>query len=308
MKKNKEILFELQRKIRNNDPDVLALILNYKDVQFSEDEIITFLEKMSSKKKYNEYYTISGSGGSRIIKPNITSIAFLYIASLGIPIVKTGSEAVTGIFGSTDFFRSMDLCNVEINNEKYHFAYYDGYSVSQWKKHKNLLSVNKAFKDYFQLNYFNDFKVKSKMSIQLDKQSAQDYLKKKIQRKSGKLFVVCNDNKDLIIDEVIGGKTIINDKIEYEFKNTGKYKRILNVSDVEKINNDLVFGNKSVDLFWYNTLKFEVSLFLYINRLVPSIFKGQEVFENAFKDKKVKLMLEECTNVLGTGGDINEVE
>ncbi len=305
-KLNKEkILSKLNDMIINEDNKLLEYILENENVIFSDKEITKFLEKLSSNKDYQQYYTIAGSGGSKIIKPNITSIAFLYIASLGIPIIKTGSKAITGINGSTDLFKKLNLLNVDIKNEKYSFAYYEGYDVSLWKKYKNLLSINNSFKEYFNNNIFHDFELKSKITFQLNERNSLIYSKKKMLRAPKELFVIYNYNEELEIDEIIGGDIIVNKDKKIYIKNNQEIEKITTKEEVEKINSDLIFGNTKVNSFWFNTLKNEVSLFLYLNKFVSNIFEGENIFQDAYKERTVKKMLDYCTR---KGGDFNEMD
>lgn len=291
--KNCEVLDNLKKMIVGNDKSVLSFMFDIKDCELSIDEISFFLESLSSKLDYSDYYTISGSGGSRMYKPNITSIAFLYIASMGIKIVKTGSKSVTGYSGSTDLFDKINLLNIDINNDKYHFAYYDGYCVSLWKKYKNLLSINKSFKDFFDLYVFHDFKWKSKFSIQLNKTSANNYLNKFSYRRPDDLYVVYSTNNFPNIDEIICGDVYVNDFKVYSAGEIINDCVLNNVDDINRLNIDLIRGINSSN-YWYNSLMLEVAVFLFVNKLVCSIEEGKRKFEELFNDKSVVRMFSYC--------------
>lgn len=294
-----KILEELKKKIDGNSDDILEYIINNSSEKFTEAEIEEFLDSVSDEEKFTSYYTISGAGGSGIIKPNITSIAFLYLASMNIPMIKIGSRKRKSLNGSTDFFSKLGLLNFNINDKKYRFCCLDGYSVSRWKKYKELLSINESFNHYFMNNEYQDYTLKSKISIQLNKKTSEIYLSKKIGRKPEKLYVIYNES-NIIIDEIIGGKIYVNGSVYINKEQNENYFELHKIEDINKINNSLLLGKEDTNSFWYNVLKNEVAIFLYLNKFYDSYQRCESIFDKIYSEKYVEKMLKYCNRDLGS--------
>lgn len=275
----------------NNINKIQEIVENNINTFISNKEITTFLENSRNvpSNKYSQYYCITGSGGSKLKKPNITSIAFLYIASMGIPIVKTGSRAMTGTYGSTDLFEELNLCNREIDNKKYKFAYFDVFDTIRWLKYKKELSKNECFNKYFCNTEIHEFKVKSKMTIQIDERKYEDFLNLKNINKPNELFVIYSSYKNKVIDEIMPGKITINNDVFFSFEENYEFYEVENI---KKIDYDLIKGKKVND-FWYETLKLTIAIFLLVNNFTTSIKDGCKLFEEKYKNKSVIKMLKD---------------
>lgn len=273
----------------DNINKIQELIGNNSNTFISNKEITTFLEncRKVSSNRYSQYYCITGSGGSKVKKPNITSIAFLYIASMGIPIIKTGSRAMTGTYGSSDLFEELNLCNREISSKKYKLAYFDVFDTIKWLNYKKELSKNEYFNKYFCNTEIHEFKVKSKMTMQIDEGKYEDFLNLRNINKPDKLFVVYSSYKNKILDEVMPGKIKINNDLFFSFEENLEFYEIENI---RKIDYDFIEGKKVSD-FWYETLKLTIAIFLLVNNFTTSINEGCSLFEEKFKNKSVIKML-----------------
>jgi|GEM_PF-5303108 len=269
--------------LNNSSKEVINEIVKIKDVFLHNDEITNFFEELAPKDiDYSNYYTLTGSGGSNIIKPNITSITALYLSVLDIPILKIGSRKRTGCFGSTDFFNLLDCSKLN------KFSYIDSDLMLPQLFYRNILSLNNSFKNYYEKNVDHIVSTKGKMVGISNQNRSNLYLNKNHIHKPRKLIVFYSKNKDITIDEIIPGSVYIND-IKYAdipFENLSSISK----NDINLLNYQLLCGTCK-NTFWLNSLRYSFAIFLYEFNFETSLDSSINTFNKIYYSKKIKSIL-----------------
>lgn len=273
----------------SSDSDLFDLLVNNAELPLSIFEITSFLSSFHNAFAYPAY-TICGSGGSRLSKPNISSVAALYLSILGLPIIKVGSVAKTGMLGSSDFFKSINLLNKTIVTDKCRFSYYDVATVARWKEKISILSINKSFSSFFKQYNYNEFKCFGKMVGCLGKDKSVAYLLKKPINVIGPIFSYYSYINQCPIDECVGSEVYINSN-HLKLISYGEYIEYT-AESISTINKDLLSG-RSTDPFWFYSLRNTVALSLYSFKQAHSMSEAYEIFDNSYKRKAVFHMLKE---------------
>ena len=101
----------------DNTQYLIDILSEYSDLKIELSECINFLNRFNKAKikSDNMVIGITGSGGSGIKKPNIGTIAALYLSCIpNIKVIKTGSSKKTGIIGSTDLLNYIGYTKIKI--------------------------------------------------------------------------------------------------------------------------------------------------------------------------------------------------
>lgn len=276
----KKLITSILKKDINTIIDIINDLMKYK---LTNTEIIYILEKTTIKVKSDYYYTLSGSGGSGISKPNITSIASLYLSAMGIPIIKIGSHKKTSLNGSTDFFKyyKLDKCRTKF------FNYYDVDEIFPWMGLSNLLSIHQDFYNFFCNNVYHGFKAKNKITLVSDPLKYDSYIKKNHYLKSDNHYICYSKvNKYFSIDEFTSGRIYVNGQI---FLKTSTIKKIPEISfnNLVNINKDLLEGNLNHG-FWYESLKYTIGCSLYLFKFKNTLNEAYETFEKYYRQGLMK--------------------
>ena len=265
--------------------------------EVTKQQLLTFsrLSNYKVKTKLRGAININGSGGTKFAKPNLSSLTALYLGlSTNKTIIKTGSRAVTGLCGSTDFFYETGLMN-EQNREyifdKYGFAYYDYLEVSPWKRYKELLRNNSFLKELFQQIVFFDYTT-SVYFLGIGDPRFHDSLKKLcLENKPEKgLVTFYSVIKQKYIDELLPGKIYINNKLYMDIKEE-KCSCKMNRQQVLKINRNLLYGNE--EGYWKLCLKLSYCIIAIQIGITDELGEAEEMFEKAYQNKIVAKILKE---------------
>mgnify|MGYP004595523815 FL=1 len=236
------------------------VIRNSSAIGIEDDVIVVFLKKFGNDNKLlaEGAININGSGGSGYYKPNISSIAGMYISQLtDVPVVKTGSVAYSGIYGSSNFFRDIGLLNPQKRRqmfEKYGFAYYDYLEMSPWKKYKKILFEHPDFKRVFDKTVFFDYKASTYFLGITNRRyhwGLNDYLD--VDNKPDDLVTYCTETERGIIDEAFPkGIIYLNDK-QFQVCKTDYIMPLLkDVQSIKRVNEALLCGEEGG--FWKEAL------------------------------------------------------
>lgn len=195
--------------------ELSQLVEENMSLQFDENDFEKFISLFSSaRKELSGCVNINGSGGSRIPKLNISSIASIYVAAItGIKVVKTGSVSRTSLAGSTELFDRLGLLHSNMKNkglELYNFAYYDFLQISSWKRYREILMLNQSLKDFINNGVFFDYPASTYcMGIAIDHyydimQACKSY------SPPSKLITFYTNTKYGVVDEIIQGDVYVN--------------------------------------------------------------------------------------------------
>ena len=171
-----QLLSEAHSLILMNEKErLLQLLKSNSSLQIDECEFERFIHSfLDSYKGIDNCININGSGGSKIPKLNLSSIACIYTAAItNMKVVKTGSIANTSLVGSSDLFDKLGLLHAH-NKLKgldmFNFAYYDFLQITAWKRYRDILTLNDSLKHYINNGVFFDYsaRITSSDSIRRD--------------------------------------------------------------------------------------------------------------------------------------------
>lgn len=231
----------------NNYDKALDLIMeNY--------NLITTTDLADYFSKFDNIYLLSGSGGSGICKPNLTTILAIHVNNIAkanfsthpINIVKTGSRKVTSLSGSTDFISKLNSVP---------FNYID---ETNFNKAMNILKIIPCVRYYCENNLISSVLYRKRIIFSC---KANDNIKNTISNsitKNKDIVVITSELNQLAFDEVNPEKyTVIsaNSTTQKTFKSNYEFICI-NKSNIDYYNEMLLFGN--FNNFWGNCLKYEL--------------------------------------------------
>lgn len=275
-----DMLDSIKEFIQQNKPsELFDAVLSLKNIQLTCSEITKLLKELSPNIPAYKYYLLSGSGGSGIYKPNITSIASIYLSVMGIPIIKVGSKKMSGLWGSSDFFKDFSFDDVNQN-----LIVFDVNDFSPWVKFTNILNIHPDFKNYFEAYYYNVFCAKGKLVGISDVARSNIYLKKQQINQPKQLFVCYTETSQGTLDELAPGKIFINNNLFIETE-TVMFEHI-NLNQLKLLNFKLLSATCEKN-FWYFCLEYTVSVFLFKFGFVSSFSEGKLIFQEAYKNKIV---------------------
>lgn len=110
-----EYLEKVREAILKKDKSLVErLTAQYADAEVTPQEIVEFSRSFGTRLKaeLRGSININGAGGSHIPKPNITSIAAMYLAAItGLRVVKTGSGVYSGLWEVQTFSENWE-CSI----------------------------------------------------------------------------------------------------------------------------------------------------------------------------------------------------
>lgn len=284
--------------LRNETGRLVELIGRTPMLGIDEKEIVDFLRTFGEHNKKNAEgaININGSGGTGFYKPNISSIAAMYISQgVSTPVIKTGSGAYSGIYGSSDFFRDLGLLDDSKRSQMlnhYGFAYYDYLEMSPWKRYKKILFEQKDFKNVFEKTVFFDYKASTYfLGISNARYHWSLNNNVNLDNEPDELFTYYSKVENSVIDEVYPGGTLYVNGEDFQVDNYGfgKVPIIKSIQDITKINTLLLMGEEIG--FWKESLANTCALAFFSLKIVNSFEEGKELFEQLYKDCVVKKML-----------------
>lgn len=296
-----EFFKKLRYFVLNNKADSLEkLMKKNRYTQISQKDFFDFIFSFNKKlqKRLVRCININGSGGSGIVKLNLTSLASIYVAAISrLDVVKTGSRANTGLCGSTDFFEAIGLLNVKkklkaIN--RYHFAYFDYLELSPWKKYKDLLKINKTIELFLDNIVFFEYQA-ALHGLGL---SNPEYLQKmcRIQtlRFPQNIFTFYTKLQgDKYIDEVCAGEVFLNDKFVTAIMSENYFP----TTKSEILQEDIKLLNGcTTNTEAYTSLKYSVAIYLLGMKFVDKIESSIHLFEEAYSNKLAYHLVENIKN------------
>ena len=285
----------------DNTQYLIDILSEYSDLKIELSECINFLNRFNKAKikSDNMVIGITGSGGSGIKKPNIGTIAALYLSCIpNIKVIKTGSSKKTGIIGSTDLLNYIGYTKIkkkDVFYDRYGFCYYDVNDISKWKKYENILKINVSLCKILNIIAYNEFQYDIKFTGTVYRKYAEQFMGKYMVNEPKLWYIYGGFINDYIIDEFIPGHNfIISKNIHRSFfiKESQKSKNDGNISE---LNNSLIMSQCD-DCFWYESLKYTVAIYTYLCGISQNLNEGIEIFEKIYKTKMVKILLEEMKN------------
>lgn len=286
-------LFELIE--TGEDNRILQLIEENKKTSISIDDIIAFSRESGCliKEQLHGSVNINGSGGSGIIKPNLSSVTAMYVACVSdVRVVKTGSCAYTGKWGSTDFFRELGLLNSENRKrvlEKYGFAYYDYLEVSPWKRYKKAMYSNTDLNALFWKVVFFDYPASTYfLGISVPRYHAS-LNQLWLENRPENLITFYTATTDRVIDEITPGKVFL--QTEKFIDIPGNIPVLSNSNELRSINYKLINGEE--EGVWKDCVSECCSIVLLKLHVTSSLEEGKELFDKAWKDRMLLKMLKE---------------
>ena len=133
----------------------MDLALEEKNTNFEQEELKIFFSNLNIESY--PVYSVSGSGGSKIKKPNLTSILAFHLSEYykykkrKVLIYKTGSRKITSLQGSTDFIEKFHISNFIYNDD------------TVFNKTVQCLRFNNVINDFFEEYYVCSKKINKKI-------------------------------------------------------------------------------------------------------------------------------------------------
>lgn len=257
------------------------------------EDFVEFTRLFSSKKKANisGCININGTGASGMKKPNLSSIAALYLSQLSeIPVVKTGSVYNTGISGSSDFFADIGYFlsnNRERIFRKYGFMYYDFLELSPWKRYHHIFIKNKAISEIYSKVVFFDYNA----GLFLLGVSNPSYYSSLLQNyflenRPQHLVTFYTIVQGGIVDEIMPGDVYVDNRLFCKKIQSLNYQQINSREDARQINSKLLTGEETG--YWKTALSMTCAYSLIEIGKACSMEEGEQMFEKAYKDRAIK--------------------
>ena len=289
-----QLLSEAHSLILMNEKErLLQLLKSNSSLQIDECEFERFIHSfLDSYKGIDNCININGSGGSKIPKLNLSSIACIYTAAItNMKVVKTGSIANTSLVGSSDLFDKLGLLHAH-NKLKgldmFNFAYYDFLQITAWKRYRDILTLNDSLKHYINNGVFFDYSASTYiMGVALS--HYYDVLSKNKQYNPPRKLVTYYTKTELgIIDEITQGDVFLDG--DYIFTIDGEL--YMPRDKKEAIDEDvrLIYGlsnNKSS----IDSTRFTTALILHV-LCNCSLDEGVKLFNNAYKKRVAGLLVD----------------
>lgn len=234
---------------KGNYNDALDLCLNRINDSFDIDEINNFFKNYKKEKEY-KVYSVSGSGGSKIGKPNITTILAYHLHNYynngeKIIIYKTGSRKNSSLQGSTDFINSN---NVDV------FLYNDD---TIFNLILQCLRFNKDIDGYLMKHYVCSKKVDKKIIFTCKDEDLNMY---KDCSCCDEILLISSKINGQFFDEINPQKYYLlypdGSIICKESHNPYEYIPVTNLTMLNNINKNLLNG--IITNFWGMCLKYEM--------------------------------------------------
>lgn len=286
---DKNFLNEVRRCILSDDAlSLWDIIETNKNTIIPHYNIEKLLFDICPTQKINADIHLTGQGGSKKIKPNLTTLTAYYLGLCGYNVVKTGSIKKTSALGSTDFvvkIKSKYPVHWNCSNIKY----YDIDYCSPWLKYRNILEQCYSFSSFFSEYIFNECKAKSKFVGVLGPDAIKIRNQKTILNPPNKEITLYTQLNNFYLDEIVIGNVFINNHLHITIPRI-KYP-IISFEDVDIINTKLLLGLDE-NSYWYESLKLSVSLIIHFasdGRITHRA--AEKMFINAYKFSK-KLTLE----------------
>ncbi len=237
---------------------------------------------------------ICGSGASGIAKPNISSVASIYLAAIsGIDIVKSGSRAHTGIFGSSDFFEAIGILGYtnpfDILN-KYHWGYFDHWELSPWKQYKDVFRINTSLAMLFASSFFFDYAPRIQflgISNPTLLQQIQNCICFNLPPQIHTVYTVTSLG---YLDEAADGE-VFYDGVQIMHSCGNKCVAEKNAQEILKRDLELLYGECPND-FWRISLLRTLALILQQIGFTATLKDGMRVARQAYQDKSAARFIE----------------
>lgn len=285
---------ELVQLIENSDENkIVSYIEKHKSFVFADEEAYEMIDYFSCNIKNNLRHCINlcGTGGSGIVKPNITSISSLYLAYINSnTFVKTGSIANSGKFGSSDFFNQIGIINYTNKMkiiEEFGWGYFDYLELSPWKQYKPILKLNDCFRDFFDRHIIYDYSSKH-LILGISNPIYHKAIDNHIQHyKPQKIHTYYTETSVGIIDEFAPGNIYVDGQLIRKTRSC-EFNYINDINEIKQINLDLINGccNRK---FWKESLLLTITMVQCI--LNDDYFSFDDYYRNAkkvYEEKKVK--------------------
>lgn len=283
--KFRDLFYNVSNKVKKKeDEDAFKLVIdNYDEISY--EEVQNFFLKNEN------IYLISGSGGSGINKPNITSILTIHLSLINkiyfcdrqVEIYKTGSRKKSSLQGSTDYFESLGFVDVKYKDDEI------------FNKVMNIIKIIPSVKKYCDIHNISSVPYKKKILFTKNICECQEILNK------------VEDNQEILL---INGK--LNGKSIDEIIPSNYYLHLKDISINKKVKNDKLFveiDKENIDIyndcllvgylnnFWGNCLKFELieSISFFFNKTYLSSIK---IVEEYIKNRKIIIYFDQDINII----------
>lgn len=288
--------------ISDDVTNLIDIVFKYRNLRITLREFVNFISSFNNLaiKKDKIIIGITGSGGSRIRKPNIGTITALYLSRLSnIKVIKTGSVKKTSISGSTDLLNQIGYTAIKNKDsflESQRFYYADLSEVSKWKQYINILKINESINEMAENTLYNEFEYDYKFTGTIYREQATKLFDKQIINSPKKWYIYGGYINNVIIDEFVPGKNFLLGKnIEYNLDIAEK-KEIYKEENIFELNRSLLLGECD-DCFWYESLRYTVAYIIYLSGISRKLQDGLEVFDYLYQKKAASNLLkiiEDC--------------
>lgn len=291
-----EYLEKVREAILKKDKALVErLTAQYADAEVTPQEIVEFSRSFGTglKAELRGSININGAGGSHIPKPNITSIAAMYLAAItGLRVVKTGSGAYSGLWGSSDFFRELGMLDPEKRNnclQRYGFAYYDYLEISAWKEYKPIMLKNRALSRVFWEIVFFDYEA-DMYFLGISNPFSHTALAERLtlENRPRRMITYYTKTEQGCLDEAAPGQLFVDNRLFYQ-TDSGAVPPLQDLRELRTINRRLLAGQETG--YWKECLKITCALCLLQLGRVSCMEEGMQSFERAYREKALKPLL-----------------
>lgn len=286
--------------LENDETGLAALLENYADLSISRQEWYEFVDSFAIclKAEVKHCINMCGSGASRIIKPNLSSVASIYLSALtGVDFMKSGSAANTGVFGSSDFFEKIGVLGYKNKSEilqKFHWGYCDHYELSPWKKYKKIFKKNDNICSLIENTVFHDY-ASDVLYLGISDPSYAQKLPEYINHNApGTVKCLYSQQPAGCIDEITAGAVFFDGRHVCEALDA-ECGKLTGAEDVFEIDIQLLNGDCE-DRFWRESLLRTIAVILLDQGHAPDLETGlsraRSAYENGVAKEHLTAMFE----------------
>lgn len=281
---------------------LIPFVYANKDIPVSEEEFAEFVKMFGSIKRDGCTCTlgITGSGGSRIPKPNIGTITALYLSQVpNLNIIKVGSHRYSSKMGSTDLITELGYNQIK-DKEKFFknngFLYSDVSEYAEWKLCTSILKLNPSIEKILDNGIPDEFECNIKFTGTIYPEHVAALQRKKLPNIVQSWYAYGGYIGDRIIDEFVPGNNYIlcnGEKTNIELPSSKAQFRL--TDNIASINRELICGN-CTDEFWLASLRNTIALMLFLSGNVDSFLHGTAYFEKIYRDKVAQKLVARIEN------------
>ena len=262
----------------------LESVASLYDTHISDDEIICFINRNTLKfDNWERAVLLTGSGGSGILKPRLTTLVSIYLSCVeDIKVIKISGSSKNG-YGSLDFLNDL-LGNKKISmkqqaNGNLIFVNSTEHGL---RSYFDMAKINPSIDSFLQRYSFDETIGQLKIHGVLGEIAAQHALQKEALASNMKTVCIWSNLRNVPVDEVTAERSFDSDGTVIE--SIMEYKRVWQINDIKearKVSRQL-FEGRSDNIFWETSLR---QAFVHYLGLIDEHSDPNALFDEIKKDK-----------------------